>query len=67
MQNVTPYFDFPPPHCLFTMILLGGSKEDLRVAPRGIGGGARTLLPPTSAAHECSKVADNIYDKTTPW
>ena len=31
MQNLTPYFDFPPPHCLFTMILLGGSKEDLRV------------------------------------
>jgi len=25
MQNLTPYFDFPPPHCLFTMILfLGG-------------------------------------------
>jgi len=31
MQNLTPYFDFPPPHCLFTMILLGGSGEDLRV------------------------------------
>jgi len=31
MQNLTPYFDFPPPHCLFTMILLGGSEEDLLV------------------------------------
>ena len=32
MQNLTPYFDFPPPHCLFTMILLGGGfEEDLRV------------------------------------
>jgi len=31
MQNVNPYFDFPPPHCLFTMILLRGSEEDLRV------------------------------------
>jgi len=31
VQNLTPYFDFPPPHCLFTMILLGGSKEDLWV------------------------------------
>jgi len=31
MQNLTLYFDFPPPHCLFTMILLGGSGEDLRV------------------------------------
>jgi len=31
MQNLTPYFDFPPPHCLFTMILLGGSEEDLQV------------------------------------
>jgi len=28
MQNLTPYFDFPPPYCLFTM---GGSEEDLRV------------------------------------
>jgi len=24
MQNLTPYFDFPSPHCLFTIILLGG-------------------------------------------
>ena len=31
MQNLTPYFDFPPPHCLFTMIVLGGSGENLRV------------------------------------
>jgi len=31
MQNLTPYFDFPSPRCLFTMILLGGSEEDLRV------------------------------------
>jgi len=31
MQNLTPYFDFPPPHCLFTMIVLGDSGEDLRV------------------------------------
>jgi len=31
MQNLTLYFDFPSPHCLFTMILLGGSEEDLRV------------------------------------
>ena len=31
MQNLTPYFDFPPSHCLFTMIVLGGSGEDLRV------------------------------------
>jgi len=31
MENLTPYFDFPPPHCLFTMILLGGSEEDLQV------------------------------------
>ena len=31
MQNLTPYFDFSSPHCLFTMILLGGSEEDLRV------------------------------------
>jgi len=31
MQNLTPYFDLPSPHCLFTMILLGGSEEDLRV------------------------------------
>jgi len=22
MQNLTPYFDFLPPHCLFTTILL---------------------------------------------
>ena len=33
MQNLTPYFDFPSPHCLFIMILLGGSEEDLRVFP----------------------------------
>jgi len=26
-----PIFWFPAPHCLFTMILLGGSDEDLRV------------------------------------
>ena len=31
MQNLTPYFEFPSPHCLFTMTLLGGSEEDLRV------------------------------------
>jgi len=31
MQNLTPYFDFTSPHCLFSMILLGGSEEDLRV------------------------------------
>jgi len=31
MENLTPYFDFPSPHCLFTMILFGGSEEDLRV------------------------------------
>ena len=31
MQNLTPYFDFPSPHCLFTMTLLGVSEEDLRV------------------------------------
>ena len=31
MQNLTQYFNFPPPHCLFTMIILGGSEEDLRV------------------------------------
>jgi len=34
MQNLTPYFDFPPPHCLFTIILFfwgGGSKEDVWV------------------------------------
>jgi len=31
MHNLTPYFDFLSPHCLFTMILLGGSEEDLRV------------------------------------
>jgi len=31
MQNLTPYFEFPPLHCLFIMILLGGSEEDLRV------------------------------------
>jgi len=31
MQNLTPYFDFPPPHCLFTMILFGRSEDDLRV------------------------------------
>ena len=31
MQNLPPYFDLPPPHCLFTMILLGGADEDLRV------------------------------------
>jgi len=30
MQSLTPYFDFPSPHCLFTMILLGSSEEDLR-------------------------------------
>jgi len=30
VQNLTPYFHFLPPHCLFIMILLGGS-EDLRV------------------------------------
>jgi len=31
VQNLIPYFDFPPPHCLFTVILLGGFEEDLRV------------------------------------
>ena len=31
MQNLTPYFDFPPPNCLLTMILLEGSEEDSRV------------------------------------
>jgi len=31
MQNLTPYFDFPPPHWLFTMTLLGVSEEDLQV------------------------------------
>ena len=31
MQNLTQYFDLPPPHCLFTMILLEGSEEDLWV------------------------------------
>jgi len=31
VQTLTPYFDFPPPHCLITVILLGGSEEDLRV------------------------------------
>jgi len=29
MQNLTQYFDFPPPHCL--LILLGCSEEDSRV------------------------------------
>ena len=31
MQNLTQYFDFSPPHCLFTMILLGASDDDLQV------------------------------------
>jgi len=31
MQNLTPYFDFPSPHCLFTMTLLGVSEDDLWV------------------------------------
>jgi len=31
MQNLILYFDFSPPHCLFTMILLEGSEEDLWV------------------------------------
>jgi len=31
MQNLTPCFDFPRPHCPFTIILLGGFEEDLRV------------------------------------
>jgi len=31
VQNLTHCFDFRPPHCLFTMILLGGFEEDLRV------------------------------------
>ena len=31
MQNLTPYFDFPSPHCLFTDTFGGGSEEDLRV------------------------------------
>jgi len=31
MQNLTQYFDLPPPLCLFTMIVLEGCKEDLWV------------------------------------
>jgi len=27
LYEITPYFDFPPPHCLFTVILLGAPKK----------------------------------------